>query len=86
MTWWTWILVALSALVIVGTVLAVSVRRSREALIELAKLVPVCIVLLRDLLTDPAVPRRAKIAAKKAWASPTRSATSSPSQRRRWAR
>src|SRR5438094_68468 len=41
---------------------AVCVRRSRVALIQLARLVPDCLALMRDVMRDPSVPRRAKIA------------------------
>lgn len=63
MTWWAWILVVFAAITVLGIVLALSVRRSRDALVQLAKLVPVCLALLRDLLKDPETPRQAKIVA-----------------------
>lgn len=61
MRWWTWIVVAVAAVLLVLTVLAFSIRRSRDALIEFARLVPPCLALLRDIMRDPAVPRRAKL-------------------------
>ena len=63
MTGWEWVLVALAVPAACGIVLALSIRRSRQALVQLAKLVPVCLALFRDLLKDPAVPRRSKIVA-----------------------
>lgn len=63
MTWWSGALLVVVVLVVAGVVVALSVRRSREALTQLAKLVPVCLALLRDLLKDPAVPRQAKVVA-----------------------
>lgn len=62
MRWWWWALLALGVFAAVVLIGAISVRRSRTALIELVRLVPVCLVLLRDVMRDPAVPRRAKIA------------------------
>jgi uncharacterized membrane protein YkvA (DUF1232 family) len=62
MPWWTWLLVAVGAIVVALTIVALSIRRSRTALIELVRLVPLCLALLRDVMRDPAVPRRAKIA------------------------
>jgi uncharacterized membrane protein YkvA (DUF1232 family) len=62
-TWPIWLAVVAGALAILVTVAALSVRGGRRAaLIELARLVPLCLALLRDLIRDPAVPRRAKIA------------------------
>jgi uncharacterized membrane protein YkvA (DUF1232 family) len=60
--WWIWLLIILAALSALGIAVALSVRRSRAALMELARLVPTCLALLRDVMRDPAVPRRAKIA------------------------
>lgn len=54
-------LIAAGAVFVLLVVAALSVRRSRAALIELARLVPPCLALLRDVMRDPAVPRRAKI-------------------------
>lgn len=62
MHWWTWVLIAVGVLCLVALAVALSVRRSRSALIELVKLVPPCLALLRDILRDPEIPRRAKIA------------------------
>lgn len=62
MPWWTWPLITLVTLSVLAITVALSVRRSRTALIELARLVPTCLALLRDLMRDPDVPRRAKIA------------------------
>jgi uncharacterized membrane protein YkvA (DUF1232 family) len=62
MHWWTWLLVTLGAIALALTIAAVSIRRSRTALIELVRLVPLCLALLRDVMRDPAAPRRAKIA------------------------
>lgn len=62
MEWWTWILMVGGVLVACITAAALSVRRSRDALIELVRLVPTCLALLRDIMRDPEVPRRAKIA------------------------
>jgi hypothetical protein len=62
MHWWTWLLVAVGAIALALTIAAVSIRRSRTALIELVRLVPLCVALLRDVMRDPAVPRRTKIA------------------------
>ena len=62
MRWWVWVLIGSCLVFAVMVVGALSVRRSRVALIELVRLVPSCMALLRDLMRDPAVPRRAKIA------------------------
>lgn len=62
MSWWSWILVVLTGFTLAIVAVVLSVRRSRQALVQLARLVPVCLRLLRDLLSDPDVPRRAKIA------------------------
>jgi uncharacterized membrane protein YkvA (DUF1232 family) len=43
-------------------VVALSIRRSRAALVQLARLVPTGLALLRDILRDPEVRRRAKLA------------------------
>jgi uncharacterized membrane protein YkvA (DUF1232 family) len=60
--WTVWILVALAVASVVALAVALSVRRSRTALMQLARLVPLCLALLRDLLRDPEVPRHAKVA------------------------
>jgi len=60
--WWIWVLIAACAVFVLAALAAVSVRRSRAALIEIARLIPLCLALLRDVLRDPAVPLRAKIA------------------------
>lgn len=62
MHWWTWVLIAVGLALVLASARALSIRRSRTALIELAQLVPLCIALLRDLMRDPQMPRRAKIA------------------------
>jgi uncharacterized membrane protein YkvA (DUF1232 family) len=62
MPWPLWILIIGGSLAIALTVVALSIRRSRNALIELARLVPLCLTLLRDIMRDPQVPRRAKVA------------------------
>lgn len=58
---WTWLLLIGGVLAIALTIAAFSVRRSREALLQLARLVPTCLALFRDIMRDPDVPRRAKI-------------------------
>jgi uncharacterized membrane protein YkvA (DUF1232 family) len=60
--WWTSLGITIGALFVLATAVALSVRRSRAALLELARLIPPCLALLRDVMRDPAVPRRAKIA------------------------
>lgn len=62
MSWWGWIGVILGVLLVAITAAALSARRSRTALIELARLIPLCLALLRDIMRDPNVPRRAKVA------------------------
>ena len=62
MSWWTWPLVTISALAAVVLAVALSIRRSRDALVELVRLAPACLALLRDVMRDTTVPRRAKIA------------------------
>ena len=62
MRWWTSLGITIGALFVLATAVALSVRRSRAALLELARLIPPCLALLRDVMRDPAVPRRAKIA------------------------
>ena len=62
MRWWSWLLILVAVISALILVAALSVRRSRTALIELVRLVPACLALLRDVMRDPAVPRRAKIA------------------------
>ena len=61
MHWLTWLIVITAALTTTLLGVALSIRRSRDALIQLARLVPLCLALLRDVMRDPAVPRRAKI-------------------------
>ena len=61
MRWWSWLLIGFAGVLVAVLVAALSVRRSRAALIELARLVPPCLGMLRDVMRDPAVPRRAKI-------------------------
>lgn len=60
MRWWTWVLIAIGAIGVVATAAALSVRRSRDALVELARLIRPCLALLRDVMRDPTVPKRAK--------------------------
>ena len=62
MRWWSWVLIIAGVLLVLITAAALRVRRSRDALLELARLIPPCLALLRDIMRDPAVPRRAKIA------------------------
>ena len=62
MRWWWWTLLGVGVIAVLMLVAALSVRRSRAMLIELVRLVPACLVLLRDIMRDPAVPRRTKIA------------------------
>ena len=62
MTWWTWLLIAIGTISMLLLVAVLSVRRSRAALIELVRLIPACLALLRDVMRDPTVPKRAKIA------------------------
>jgi hypothetical protein len=73
MPWWTWLLVAVGAIVVALTIVALSIRRSRTALIELVRLIPLCLALLRDVMRDPAVPRRAR-------SPPLSSSSTSPSR------
>ena len=61
MGWWSWVLIIAGVLLVLITAAALSVRRSRDALRELARLIAPCLVLLRDIMRDPDVPRRAKI-------------------------
>lgn len=61
MTWWTWTLLGLGVVTLIVTIVALSIRRSRTALIELVKVVPACLALIRDILRDPTIPRRHKI-------------------------
>lgn len=62
MRWWTWLLVATAVIGALALSVALTVRRSRDALIELVRLVPACLALLRDVMRDPTVPRRTKLA------------------------
>lgn len=62
MPWWTWLLIAIGVIAVLVIAAALSVRRSRAALIELVRLVPACLALLRDVMRDPTVPKRAKLA------------------------
>lgn len=62
MRWWTWLLIATGTLSVLVLIAILSVRRSRTALAELLRLVPACLALLRDVMRDPTVPKRAKIA------------------------
>ena len=62
MHWWTWLALAAGVLTLTLLAVALSIRRSRTALLEFVKLVPPCLALLRDIMRDPQVPRRAKVA------------------------
>ena len=62
MRWWLCTLLGVGVIAALMLVAALSVQRSRAMLIELVRLVPACLVLLRDIMRDPAVPRRTKIA------------------------
>ena len=62
MRWWTWLLLIGGVLLVALTIAALSVRRSRDALMQLVRLVPTCLALFRDIMRDPYVPRRAKLA------------------------
>ena len=60
--WW-WALAAAGAIGLALLGIVLSIRRSRAALVELARLAPLCLALLRDLVREPAVPRRSKLIA-----------------------
>ncbi len=62
MAWWIWAVVAIGAVLGVVTIVGLRAQRSRDALVQIARLVPPCLDLLRDIIRDPAVPRRAKLA------------------------
>ncbi len=62
MPWWAWVLIAIGVMLVIVIALTLSAQRSRAALMELARLGRPCVALLRDIVRDPAVPRRAKIA------------------------
>lgn len=62
MRWWSWLLIAIGAIGALSLAVALSVRRSRDALVELVRLIGPCLALLRDVMRDPAVPKRAKLA------------------------
>lgn len=57
-----WLLTVSGAVAAAVLVVALGIRRSRAALVELVKLVPACLALMRDILRDPEIPRRAKLA------------------------
>ncbi len=59
---WAWLIVASGAALAVGAVIATRARHDRARLTEVLKIIPDCLSLLRDILRDPAVPRRAKLA------------------------
>lgn len=63
MPWWAWLLSAVLAIGVTLALTARAARRNRDALRRLRRLLPDCLALLRDLLGDPDVPRRAKIVA-----------------------
>jgi uncharacterized membrane protein YkvA (DUF1232 family) len=63
MPWWLWIFVAVAALLTSWVVLVLFARRLPPGILrELADFLPNCVRLVRRLRSDPAVPRRAKIA------------------------
>ncbi len=62
MHWWTWMLLVTGLLTTAVVAVALSVRRSRDAMLQLVRLVPTCLALFRDIMRDPDVSRRAKIA------------------------
>lgn len=62
MHWWTWVLLMIGIIAVAVIAAALSIRRSRDALLQLVRLVPTCLALFRDIMRDPEVPRRAKIA------------------------
>jgi len=63
MSWWFWIIVAVAALLTSWVVMVLLARRLPPGTLrELAEFLPNCVRLVRRLRTDPAVPRRAKIA------------------------
>lgn len=63
MPWWPWILVAAATLLTSWVLLVLLARRLPPGTLrELADFLPNCVRLVGRLRTDPAVPRRAKIA------------------------
>ncbi len=62
MRWLWWIFLILGALSAILFIAALSARRNRSALVEVVRLIPDCLTLLRDVIRDPAVPRGAKLA------------------------
>lgn len=60
---WEWLLIAAGGLAVGLVVAAVMARRHESSLRELLRILPLCVALLRDLLRDPAVPRRSKVVA-----------------------
>jgi uncharacterized membrane protein YkvA (DUF1232 family) len=63
MSWWFWVVVAVAAVLTSWVVLVLLARRLPPGTLrELAGLLPNCVRLVGRLRTDPAVPRRAKIA------------------------
>lgn len=62
MQWWTWLLLIGGILAVALIAAAFSIRHSRQALLQLARLIPACLALFRDIMRDPLVPRRAKLA------------------------
>lgn len=61
MRWWTSLLMVAGILFVALTIAALSIRRSRDALIQIARLVPTCLALFRDIMRDPTIPRRTKL-------------------------
>ena len=61
MRWWWWLLIVFGVISSLLAAVGLSIRRSRRALTEFARLVPPCLALLRDILRDKTVPRRAKV-------------------------
>ena len=63
MTWWSWVLVAFGAVVLLWVVFVVAllVVGRREQARALAGFIPDCLVLVGRLMRDPRVPRRRKL-------------------------
>jgi uncharacterized membrane protein YkvA (DUF1232 family) len=62
MSWWQWGLIVIALLVVIVVAVALRAQQRRDALVELVKLVPPCLRLIRDVLRDATIPRRRKIA------------------------
>jgi uncharacterized membrane protein YkvA (DUF1232 family) len=63
MPWWSWLLIAAWSLAALTATAALRTHLGHVRLHELARLVPDCLALLRDLVGDPDVSPRAKIVA-----------------------